>query len=270
MKNILVLGSEGQVGLSLSKYLETKKYNVTRFDIVRSLNEDLRIENVLDKILPDIDFVFFLAFDVGGSTYLEISQNSFEFIDNNMKLMVSTFNSLKKHNKNFIFTSSQMSNMTYSSYGVLKSIGEYYAKSLNGVIVKFWNVYGIENDEKKSHVITDFIKMSKSDKLIKIKTDGSEVRQFLHANDCSKCLEILMTKYDELDRKNSLDVTSFEWTTIREIAEIISELNNTNYEKGLKNDIQQNKQNEPTSYILNFWKPEIKLKDGIKLINDIL
>ena len=51
-----------------------------------------------------------------------------------------------------------MSNMTFSPYGILKNLGELYAKSLSGLIVKFWNVYGIEKNIEKAHVITDFIR----------------------------------------------------------------------------------------------------------------
>jgi len=45
-----------------------------------------------------------------------------------------------------------MSNMSYSPYGVLKRVGELYTQTLNGLTVKFWNVYGVENDREKSHV----------------------------------------------------------------------------------------------------------------------
>ena len=61
-----------------------------------------------------------------------------------------TFDSLKKYNTPFIFASSQMSNMNDSSYGILKRIGEKYTKCLNGKIVKFWNVYGIQKNSIKS------------------------------------------------------------------------------------------------------------------------
>ena len=47
--------------------------------------------------------------------------------------------------------------MSYSPYGVMKRVGEMYTKSLGGLIVHFWNVYGIEKDMEKAHVITDFI-----------------------------------------------------------------------------------------------------------------
>ena len=43
-----------------------------------------------------------------------------------------------------------MSNMSYSPYGVAKRVGELYTKALKGLIVKFWNVYGIENDMDKA------------------------------------------------------------------------------------------------------------------------
>ena len=50
-----------------------------------------------------------------------------------------------------------MSNMSFSSYGILKKIGENLTSSLGGLNVRFWNVYGYETDFEKSHVITDFI-----------------------------------------------------------------------------------------------------------------
>jgi nucleoside-diphosphate-sugar epimerase len=264
-KKILVLGSSGQIGKDLCNFLSEKEYDVIQFDIINDLKQDLRIENVLGTIIPEVDFVFFLAFDVGGSKYLNNVEKSFEFIDNNCKIMVNTFNVLKKYNKPFIFTSSQMSNMTYSSYGVLKSVGEYYTKSLNGVIVKFWNVYGVEDDEEKSHVITDFINMTKKG-LINMRTNGDELRQFLHSTDCSEALELLMNKYDEIDRNKNLDLTSFEWTSIEDIAKIISKLTNSNYNKGTLEDLQKDKQNEPDKYILNFWTPKTSIELGIKKI----
>ena len=265
IKNILVLGSSGQIGLSLCNFLIEKKYNVVEFDIEKDKNEDLRLSQILDSIIVDIDFVFFLAFDVGGSKYLEKLEKTFDFIDNNSKIMVNTFESLRKHKTPFIFASSQMSNMSYSSYGVLKMLGEYYTKSLNGVIVKFWNVYGIENDENKSHVITDFIKMSKQGK-IKMRTDGEESRQFLFADDCSEALEILMNNYQTIDREKSLDVTNFEWVKVSQIADIITKINKCEILKGNSTDLQKDKQNEPNDYILNYWKPKTSLEEGIKSI----
>jgi nucleoside-diphosphate-sugar epimerase len=110
--------------------------------------------------------------------------------------MGNTFEMLEKTNTPFIFASSQMSNMTHSTYGILKSVGEKYTNSLNGINVKFWNVYGYETNEEKSHVITDFIKMAKKDGCIKMRTTGDEVRQFLFGEDCAEGLYILAKNYN--------------------------------------------------------------------------
>ena len=50
--------------------------------------------------------------------------------------------------------------MDFSPYGTLKRLGESLTNSLNGIYVKFWNVYGVEKELNKSHVITDFVLMA--------------------------------------------------------------------------------------------------------------
>ena len=136
---ILVLGSDGQIGKALVKYLRVN-HEVIEFDILSNPKNDLRKPGILD--LNGIDFVFFLAFDVGGSVYLKKYQDTYKFISNNIKIMNNTFASLKKYETPFIFTSSQMAGMNNSSYGSLKRIGEYYTSCLNGKTVRLWNVYG--------------------------------------------------------------------------------------------------------------------------------
>ena len=46
----LVLGSSGQVGLELCKFLKKEGHEVVEFDIVADESQDLRIPNVLDEI----------------------------------------------------------------------------------------------------------------------------------------------------------------------------------------------------------------------------
>ena len=138
--------------------------------------------------------------------------------------MVNTFNYLEKYRKPFIFASSQMSNMTFSQYGVLKNLGELYSKSLSGLIVKFWNVYGIEKDFEKSHVITDFIRKGFEEKTFKMLTDGLEEREFLYAEDCCEALEKILLNYEDFNQNDNLHITSFQSTSIIKIAEIIEKL----------------------------------------------
>jgi len=269
----LILGSSGQVGYHLVDILTKQKQEVITFDIVEASNQDLRIYNseLLEEKIKECDFVHFLAFDIGGSLYMKKYQDTFDFISNNVKIMNNTFDLLKKYNKPFIFASSQMSNMSYSTYGILKAIGEKYTEALGGVVVKFWNVYGYEKDEEKSHVITDFIKMAKQDGIIKMRTDGVESRQFLYGDDCSECLIALANQYNQIDRTKPLHITNFEWTQIIEIADIIQELTNCQIIPGVDKDtVQLDKRNEPDPYILNFWKPKTNLKEGIKQIYNLI
>src|SRR5512133_602381 len=102
---ILVLGSDGQIGGSLVEYMKRHNHDVVEFDNHSFPPNDLRLPNVLNDLLPTIDFVFFLAFDVGGAVYLRHYQNTYDFISNNMKLMSNTFDSLRRFNTPFIFTS---------------------------------------------------------------------------------------------------------------------------------------------------------------------
>jgi len=267
----LVLGSAGQIGSELCKFLEKAGHEVISFDVATDPTQDLREPGILEELIVEVDFVMFLAFDVGGSRYLKRYQHTYEFIENNTKLTLYTFETLRKYKKPFIYASSQMANMSYSPYGVCKSLAEVYAASLNGIVVKFWNVYGPEHDLEKSHVITDFILKAKNGK-IEMMTDGTEERQFLHAEDCSKCLMILSEKYDEIDRTKNLHITNFEWNTILEVADIIKESIPCEVIPSQDKDtVQLNKRNEPDPYILNFWKPEIRLYEGInKVIKEML
>ena len=196
---ITILGSSGQIGAYLTEYLRDKGHHVIEFDKNNSYHEDMTtIPNpFLKNAIMDSDFIFFLAFDVGGSRYLKKYQHTFKFIDNNARMLAGAFQYISEYKKPFVFASSQMSNMSYSPYGVMKRVGELYTKSLGGLIVKFWNVYGIEKDHDKAHVITDFIRKGFETGVIDMMTDGTEQREFLYAEDCCEALEQIMLEYSE-------------------------------------------------------------------------
>lgn len=272
---ITVLGSSGQIGAYLTEYLRKKGHYVYEFDKVNNSEEDMTIipNLLLEERIADSDFVFFLAFDVGGSRYLKKYQHTFEFINNNTRLMSNGFELLKKYNKKFIFASSQMSNMSYSPYGVLKNIGELYTKSLNGLTVKFWNVYGIEKDYEKSHVITDFIRKGFETGVIDMLTDGQEEREFLYAEDCCEALETIMQNYTDFTSDDNLHITSFKSTKVIDIANIIKFKFNLigKYDIKLKpsnekDSVQMDKKNKPDMYLTNWWIPKTTIEDGISKV----
>jgi len=189
--------------------------------------------------------------------------------------MGNVFRLLKKHNKRFIFASSQMSNMDFSPYGTLKRLGEDLTKSLNCLYVKFWNVYGIEKEIEKSHVITDFVLMALDKKKINMLTSGNESRAFLYADDCSKGLYKIMINFNFfVKKKKELHLTTNKKIKIIEIAKIIRKLLSKKNIKikidpsKKKDELQKSVNNLSNNFFLKYWKPETKIEKGIdKIIN---
>jgi len=276
MKRVLILGSSGQIGAYLNDYLNNKGYEVLEFDIVNGRHHDMtEIPNAeLHRKIMLSDFVYFLAFDVGGSHYLKKYQHTFKFLDNNARMMVNVFGLLEKYKKPFVFASSQMSNMSYSPYGVMKRVGELYTKSLRGLIVKFWNVYGIEHDMEKAHVITDFIKKGFETGTIDMMTDGTEKREFLYAEDCCEALETVMREYSYFTSDDELHITSGVSTSILEIAQQI-QLYFGGIQKEVeiipatsKDEVQKDARNISDPYIRKWWKPKTSITYGIGKVFD--
>lgn len=267
----LVLGSSGSIGQNLSKYLKSKGHQVLDFDIKNGVDEDLRISpNIkLELYIKEADFIYFLAFDVGGAEYLKLFENDFNFILNNTKIMINTFEVINRFKKKFIFISSYMANNPHSSYSILKKLGEKFSISLNGLVVRLYNVYCNEQMGIKSHVIPDMIYQANRKKKIILNTDGKEERQFLHIDDCCIGLYILSENYLEILKTNSIvDLSSFEWVSIENLARLISGIFDCELEFSKKKASYCFK-SKPNKHILKFWRPQLTLIDGInKLLTE--
>ena len=274
---ISVLGSSGQIGAYLTEYLRDKGHEVIEIDKNLGPEHNLTVipNEFVEIQIKRSDFVFVLAFDVGGSRYLKKYQHTFDFVNNNTRMMANVFTMLEKHKKRFVFASSQMSNMSYSPYGVLKRVGELYTSTLKGLTVKFWNVYGIEKDMDKAHVITDFIRKGFEEKEFEMLTDGTEERQFLYAEDCCEALETVMESYTDFKPEDPLHITSFRSNTIREVANIIQGcfqlegIYDVNIKSGLaKDSVQMDKRNTADTFILDWWIPQTGIDVGIRKVFD--
>jgi nucleoside-diphosphate-sugar epimerase len=216
-------------------------------------------------MIKESDFCYFLAFDVGGSKYLNLMQKNYMFIANNLQIMNNVFSLLYEQKTPFVFASSQMSNMVNSNYGLLKLIGERITESLSGVSATFWNIYGKETEPEKFHVINDFIRMAVQTDKINLLTNGNEYRDFLHTSDCSYALAVILEKYEEFINIRNIDISSFKWTKILDVAHIISEISGATVIPGLANDSTHDQRlREPNPFLLDFWAPKINLEDGIR------
>jgi len=271
---VLVLGSHGTIGTSVCKYFNEKGHTVIPWDIKNSEEQDLRVAGNLDTILPTVDFVLFLAFDVGGSKY---NINSIQYINNNISLLMNTFTSLSKCPKPFIHTTSQMSSMNHNSYSVLKRLAEMYTTHLGNINLKIWNVYGNEPINEKSHVIPDFIHQVINGDCIQMRTKGLEERQFLYCDDFSAGIYTIFENYSRFANSDKcIDISNFQWVSIRTIATIIADIAAEKLGKIIEikdgdgiDTFQVGPRNEPAISELNsLWNPVVSLREGISSIFD--
>lgn len=212
----LVIGSEGFVGKPLCRFLEGVGEQVLKFDVKRDEAEDGR--SSLLK-LSEVDRVYFLAWDVGGAKYLYRDDVQFRQLDWNLRLLLNIMPQLQASRTPFLFVSSQLAEEYDTVYGVTKRLGEVWTHLLRGVRVRLWNVYGAHEEySERSHVVADFVHQALTTGEIRMLTTGEERRQFVHIQDVCRAFHQALAK-----RLSGLyDVTSFEWVSVREVAEAIA------------------------------------------------
>lgn len=265
ISNVLVLGSRGQIGSDLCEYLQSQNFIVDEIDIVLGDSHDLRNkESLLEQKLSTTDFVIFLAFDVGGAKYLKEKESDLIFINNNIRIMENVFLAVKSMAIPFLFASSQLALSLDSTYGTLKRLGESYSSAIGGKSIRFWNVYGKEDQGAKSHAITDFVTSAINKGSIQVLSNGLETRDFLYVRDASKAITIAMNNYSELP--NVSDVASFEWRSIKSVAEDISKYLNADIFFSEVESSNLHSKIEPRKEILEIWKPEVDFESGLKLV----
>lgn len=250
----LVIGSEGFVGRPFCQYLRDQGESVVPFDIKRNPNEDARQEKIN---FENIDHVYFLAWDVGGAKYLYRHDAQFRQLDWNLKLLINIMPQLKERKVPFLFVSSQLAEECGTVYGVTKRLGEVWTDLLEGTRVRLWNVYGaIEETSERSHVVADFVYQAVTTGEIRMLTTGEEKRQFIHVHDVSRAFHCALSKR----MRDIYDVSSFEWVSVREVADIIAEFSDA---KVIPGKICGSTPITPMRGKIPGWTPKILLRDGL-------
>lgn len=258
MKTNLVIGSEGLIGKPFCRFLESKKEHVVRFDVKRGEQEDARFVTLP---LAEVDQIYFLAWDVGGSKYLYEPKLQKNQLDWNLTLMKNVFDQVEKAKKPFLFVSSQLSEEVDTVYGVTKRLGEVWTGLLGGVCIRVWNAYGyMEAEDVKSHVISDFIFQALRTKKIAMMTDGSEWRQFTHISDLSNAFHMVLNS-KEL-RRTVYDASSYEWVRILDVANLIADMTGATVIPGKK--AGHNPIASPNCGRVPGWLPTTELATGIR------
>lgn len=258
MKN-LVLGSEGFIGNAFCNYLLSEGEEVVRYDIKRGAHEDARTA-VID--FSGIDRVYFLAWDVGGAKYLYKDDVQLQQLDWNISLMQNVMNQLKESKKPFLFISSQLAEEHDTVYGVTKRLGEVWTRLLDGVFIRQWNVYGpIEENTIRSHVVSDFVHQAVTVGEIRMLTTGEERRQFIHIDDVCSAWHTALSS----NLKGKHDVTSFEWISVLDVANIIANLTGAKVIPGEK---VGSTPLTPISGKIPNWTPKVSIEEGLKKMVD--
>ncbi len=260
MKTNLVIGSDGFIGIPFCRFLEKKGEKVIRFDIKRSENEDARIAPLP---FTNVDAVYFLAWDVGGSKYLYEPKLQKNQLDWNLQLMKNVFDQVEKAKKDFLFVSSQLSEEVDTVYGVTKRLGEVWTDLLGGKCVRVWNAYGyMEGQDVKSHVISDFIYQALKHRKITMMTDGREWRQFTHISDVSNAFYMALNTKGL--RRCIYDASSYEWVRIIDVAKMIADFTGAKVAPGTK--IGHNPVPAPNCGRVPGWLPTLELQEGIRMM----
>ena len=252
----LILGGEGLIGAELGKALRTKGHEVVTLDLKSGV--DLRKPFDLDSF-ETADRVWFLAWDTGGAKFIEAEDQQHEQYKSNCQISISVFDALRKTGKPFLFVTSQLAGLP-NAYGTTKLMAWHWAAHLGGKIGRLWNVYGWEQPDSRSHVVTDLVLSGLRGK-VTCMTTGEEKRLFLYKTDC---VAALIQLFDSPLR--TAEIAGPKWLAIREVAEEIG--------RQLKVEVQCGRAKGSEAPIdprelLPGWQPRVSLSEGIaRVIQD--
>ena len=295
MKNIMILGGAGFLGINLSRFLLRKGYNVTVYNResvgVKKLKEflpevkvylsDFHCEKNWDDVLENIDIVFHLISDSNAA-----NKNVSSEFSNNVMPTISLLERIKEKNiKTFFFSSGgtvygmpksipiDESHPTdpISPYGIQKlcieKILEYYGRTYNidYRILRISNPYGaFQNPNNNQGVIAVFMAKILQNKKIEIWGDGSAIRDYLYVDDlldaCDK-----MISYDGMHRV--FNISSGIGRSLKEIIELLEQqLNrvaNVEYDTARVHDVSANVLRHTLAEKELHWQPKIDIETGI-------
>lgn len=253
----LVLGSSGVIGTSFCRFLNNLGEEVVPFDVKRAKKEDARSAKLP---LDSVDKVYFLAWDVGGAKYLFREDTLISQLEWNLKLLDNVMRQLQASSVPFFFLSSQFAEEYGTPYGATKRLGEIWTRLIpHGYWGRQWNAYGeIEGVDERSHVISDFITQALTNGCIKMMTNGKEMRQFTHIDDSMRAYHKILN--DKI-KGGIYDISSFRWTSVRDVADIIANMTGARVIPGKKEGFSH--KDLPNRDKIPGWKAEISLEEGI-------
>jgi len=224
---VLVTGGFGFIGGSLVKKLLDEGFNVVvlenfskpqYFNVERAKSRgarvvkgDVRNKDNVEKALEDVDVVIHLAALIDARESIE-KPAEYESVNVQGTLNMLTL-SVKKDVEHFVFASSaavygrknrkkregEDENPT-TPYGVTKLAGEKYCLAflenygLKTYILRFFNVYGLEETSPSSSVINKFARQALSSGRVVVYGDGEQTRDYVNVKDAVRAVLLAVEK----------------------------------------------------------------------------
>lgn len=302
MKKILICGATGFIGKNITLGLsKNKNYEIhaVRFkrpayktsDNVKWHKADLRKPASIDKLIKNMDIVVQAAATTSGSK--DIVSKPYIHVTDNAVINSFIFRSAYTHEiKHFIFPSctvmypsskkaTKENDFTgriidkYKGAGetkvYLEKIAKFYSmlSKTKFTIIRHSNIYGPHDkyDLDKSHVFGATItKVMKAKDDLEVWGDGSEIRDFLHADDLVNFIKKAISK--QKTQYEIYNCGSGKAITIKQLCNLIVKIS----KKPLKIKFNKNKPTIKFDMFLNYnkakkelgWEPKIEIESGIK------
>ncbi len=298
---IFVTGGAGFIGSALVKSFLEKNYEVTFFDnfsnsseenISHLLNKGVSLvkgditnyEN-LQKALNNCDLVVHLAAQISVEESIKKPELTHSInvggtenllkacVANKVnKIILASSAAVYGQPKEFPLTESSPIS-PISPYGQSKvemeKLLEEFSKNygLNGISLRFFNIYGKDQTDEYAGVITKFMKNISENKPLIIFGDGSNTRDFISIDDVIDSIHNAIEKI-EGKKGNYYNVATGNFISIKELAELMLSISDKNldikYEPPKKGDILHSQTSiNLLQKELGFY-PKIKLRDGLK------
>ena len=302
MKKILVCGATGFIGRNITEDLAKNKnyeihavrFNRKKYATPKNVfwhKADLRDPILVNKLTKDMDIVIQLAATTSGSKdivskpFIHVTDNAIinsyvlrSCYENNVKHFIFTsctvmYPSSKKATKESDFNGSIIDK--YQGVGETKVYVEKIAKFYSSLgrtkhtIIRHSNIYGPHDkyDLDKSHVFGATVtKVMKAKDNLEVWGDGSEIRDFLHADDLVSFIKKAILKQKK--QYAIYNCGSGKAVTIKQLCNLMVKIS----KKPLKINFNKNKPTIAFDMYLNCnkakkdlgWAPKIEIELGIK------
>jgi ADP-L-glycero-D-manno-heptose 6-epimerase len=262
MRNVIVTGSRGFIGKSLSYKLERDGYNVLNIDdnYFNSLDWGKKLLELLESSIYDA------VFHVGACS---------DTLETNVDYMMTrNYESTKiimdwclKNNKPMIYSSSAANygvNNLYPAnlYGWSKYVAEGYVISNGGIALRYFNVYGPgeENKGKMASVAYQMFQKNKKDEKIFLFPKKPQ-RDFVYVKDVISANIHALLNYDKL-RGSYYEVGSGEARTFEDVLNNMEITFGYTSEDLIPNGYQFYTCSDKLKW-MNGWESEWNLEKGI-------